>query len=203
MMQSLKFVVVGDGAVGKTCVLVSYSSNAFPYDYIPTVFDNYAVNMMVDNKVFNLGLWDTAGQEDYDRLRPLSYPQTDVFMLCFSVISTNSYNNVRDKWYPEVRHYCPDTPVVVVGTKIDMRTDKQAMQELIKKGSVPKGFTPITTEQGEQLAKQIGAKAYVECSAVTQKGLRHVFEEAVRVSMKATAEKRKQIKKKNGKCIVM
>ena len=90
--------------------------------------------MMVDNKVFNLGLWDTAGQEDYDRLRPLSYPQTDVFMLCFSCVSTNSFNNVRDKWYPEVRHYCPDTPVVVVGTKIDMRTDKQALGELIKKG---------------------------------------------------------------------
>lgn len=190
--------------------------------------------MMVDGKVFNLGLWDTAGQEDYDRLRPLSYPQTDVFLLCFSVISTNSYNNVRDKWWPEVRHYCPDTPVIVVGTKTDMRTDKQAMAELIKKGinsslfsllsplsfarllvffvfffdgnkgSVPKGFTPITTEQGETLAKQIGAKAYVECSAVTQKGLRNVFEEGVRVAMKATQERRKQIKKRNSsKCAIM
>jgi Ras-related C3 botulinum toxin substrate 1 len=154
-MQSLKFVVVGDGAVGKTCVLVSYSSNAFPYDYIPTVFDkypprlkfsffiykevylipsSYAVNVMVDGKVYNLGLWDTAGQEDYDRLRPLSYPQTDVFLLCFSCVSPNSYNNVRDKWATEVRHYCPDAPIVLVCTKTDMRSEKQVLGELVKKG---------------------------------------------------------------------
>ncbi|KAG1774784.1 ras family-domain-containing protein [Suillus placidus] len=93
-----------------------------------SVFDNYSANVMVDGKPISLGLWDTAGHEDYDRLRPLSYPQTDVFLICFSLVSPPSYENVRTKWWPEISHHVPSTSVVLVGT--DLRKDPATIEKL-------------------------------------------------------------------------
>uniref|UniRef100_T1E8E5 Cdc42 homolog n=1 Tax=Anopheles aquasalis TaxID=42839 RepID=T1E8E5_ANOAQ len=173
-MQTIKCVVVGDGAVGKTCLLISYTTNKFPSEYVPTVFDNYAVTVMIGGEPYTLGLFDTAGQEDYDRLRPLSYPQTDVFLVCFSVVSPSSFENVKEKWVPEITHHCQKTPFLLVGTQIDLRDENSTLEKLAKNKQ-----KPITLEQGEKLAKELKAVKYVECSALTQKGLKNVFDEAI------------------------
>lgn len=173
--QHIKCVIVGDGAVGKTCLLWVYANNSFPEEYVPTVFDNYSANVMVDGKTINLGLWDTAGQEDYDRLRPLSYPGTNVFLIAFSVVNPASYENIKQKWYPEVHHHSPHVPVILVGTKTDLRDDSQTLAKLAEKN-----LKPIDFQQGEELKKQLKAIRYVECSAKTQKGVKNVFDEAIR-----------------------
>ncbi|XP_060209545.1 rac-like GTP-binding protein RHO1 [Lycium barbarum] len=87
-------------------------------DYVPTVFDNFSANEVVNGATVNLELWDTAGQEDYNRLRPLSYRGADVFILAFSLISKASYENVSKKWIPELKHDAPGVPIVLVGTKL-------------------------------------------------------------------------------------
>ncbi|XP_038816960.1 rho-related GTP-binding protein RhoG-like [Salvelinus fontinalis] len=174
-MQSIKCVVVGDGAVGKTCLLISYTTNAFPKEYIPTVFDNYSAQVTVDSRTISLNLWDTAGQEEYDRLRTLSYPQTNVFVICFSVASPPSFENIKHKWHPEVTHHCPNTPILLVGTKKDLRNDPEVLKKLKDQNQ-----TTITQQQGTALARQIQAIKYLECSALNQDGIKEVFAEGVR-----------------------
>jgi len=184
--------VVGDGAVGKTCLLISYTTNAFPGEYIPTVFDNYSANVMVDGKPVNLGLWDTAGQEDYDRLRPLSYPDTNVLLICFSVDSPDSLDNVPEKWVPEVRHFCPNTPFLLVGCKKDLRNDPHTIATLKQINQVP-----VPHQKAMQVAADITAFQYIECSAKTKENVREVFETATRAALMSKK------KKSGGGCLLL
>ena len=176
MQQTIKCVVIGDGAVGKTCLLISYTTNKFPTDYIPTIFDNYAVTVMIGGEQYTVGLFDTAGQEVYDRLRPLAYPQTDIFIVCFSVVAPVSFENVKQTWIPELMHHCPKTPFLLVGTQVDLR---DAAPANTKTKIYKRKEKPISFEQGDKLARDINAVKYVECSALTQKGLKNVFDEAI------------------------
>lgn len=172
---SKKIVVVGDGGCGKTCLLISYSDGYFPDRYIPTVFENYITYPVHQRtgKIVELALWDTAGQEEYDRLRPLSYPETDLIFVCFAIDCPNSLENVMDKWYPEVLHFCPYTPLVLVALKSDLRS-KRTCIELLK----TQGLTPVTREQGEAVARKMGAR-YMECSSKEMDGVDEIFEKAL------------------------
>jgi small GTP-binding protein len=176
-MKHVKCVVVGDGAVGKTCLLLSYSTNAFSSEYIPTVFDNYSANVMVEDQQINLQLWDTAGQEDYKKIRPLSYPQTDVFIICFSLVSPTSLENVQNMWIPEIKEYCPTSPYILVGMKSDLRDQISISIDEFKS----KGWEAISISKAEDMKKTIKAQSYIECSAKTQYNIKEVFETAIKV----------------------
>jgi Ras-related C3 botulinum toxin substrate 1 len=168
-------------------MLVSYTTNSFPEDYIPTVFDNYSKNVIVDSRQINIGLWDSSGQEEYDRLRHSSYPGTDVFLICCSIDTPTCLGNVRDKWYPEILEHAPGAKIILVGTKLDMRVEG-------KSGDF------ITKAQGEALKDEIKAYKYLECSARTQEGLNEVFDEAIRCVLSSLS---KEDRKKKSKCIIL
>ncbi|KAK4543544.1 hypothetical protein LTR36_005439 [Oleoguttula mirabilis] len=177
---SKKFVVVGDGGCGKTCLLISYSQGYFPEKYVPTVFENYItqVEHKPSGKGVELALWDTAGQEEYDRLRPLSYPETDLLFVCFAIDCPNSLENVLDKWYPEVLHFCPTTPIILCGLKSDLR-NKRTCIELLK----TQGLTPVTQQQGKAVAHKMGA-LYMECSSKEMSGVHEIFDTAIDITVR-------------------
>uniref|UniRef100_A0A1I8AWZ8 Ras-like GTP-binding protein Rho1 n=1 Tax=Meloidogyne hapla TaxID=6305 RepID=A0A1I8AWZ8_MELHA len=164
-----KLVIVGDGACGKTCLLIVFSKDDFPEVYVPTVFENYVADIEVDQRQVELALWDTAGQEDYDRLRPLSYPDTNVILMCFSIDSPDSLENIIEKWTPE-----------------DLRNDPQTVKELAKNKQ-----EPVNSEAAQAVAQQIGAYAYLECSAKFKEGVQEVFETATRAALQQKTKKRK------------
>ena len=191
--KTIKCVVVGDGAVGKTCLLISYTQNKFPSEYVPTVFDNYAVNVMIGGEPILLGLYDTAGQEEYDRMRPLSYPEANVFLVCFSTVNPSSFENVKAKWLPEVKLHCPKVPILLVGTQMDLRDNQATLDKLAKNKS-----KPVSQEMGDRLAKELKMVKYAECSALTQKGLKDVFDDAIMAALEPEPEPPKK-----GCCLLM
>lgn len=165
-----KLVVVGDGMCGKTCLLLTFVQDEFPVVYIPTVFETFVADMHLDGKDMELALWDTAGQEDFGRLRQFSYPNASVFLIVFSIDSLDSFENVADKWCPEINHFCgKNVPKILVGTKKDLRG---------------KGKSTVSFEQGRQLAERIKAVQYVECSSMQKSGVVEVFEASARATLR-------------------
>ncbi|THV06686.1 rho small monomeric GTPase [Dendrothele bispora CBS 962.96] len=173
-----KLVIVGDGACGKTSLLCSFALGEFPKEYQPTVFDNYVAEIRLDEKHVQLALWDTAGQEEYERLRPMSYSKSHVILIAFALDTPDSLENVETKWIEEVRSICgPTIPVILVGCKADLRPSPHHPNT----SDNPSPY--VTREMGERVANAIGARAYKECSALKIEGVDDVFETATRASM--------------------
>ncbi|KAJ7359195.1 small GTPase Cdc42 [Mycena albidolilacea] len=195
VLRVKKLIVLGDYGVGKTSMLITYTTKIFPSEYIPYVFDSWAVDVKIEAEMYRLGLFDTVGGEDYDRLRPLSYPQTDVFLICFRVASRASLENIRDKWVPEVRHFCPDVPFIIVAMQIDLRDDSEVVKRLASEKQ-----RLVSTQEGERPAHELGAAKYLECSSLMQKGVDDVFYEAIITTLESpVAAPRRRIRK----CVVV
>lgn len=184
-MDSVKCVIVGDGAVGKSCMLISYTTGSFPKEYVPTIFDNYQTNVMVNGKIVCLSLWDTAGQEDYDKIRTLSYPDTDIFLICYSTVSQNTIENINYKWLKEIKRHCPNTPYIFVGTKSDLKND-----ELFKERTIDINDVKLLLNRNEH------ENIIMECSAKTRYNLKNIFDTAIRHGL-VNKNLKKKIKRKN------
>mmetsp|Transcript_49582 Transcript_49582/g.60854 ORF Transcript_49582/g.60854 Transcript_49582/m.60854 type:complete len:198 (-) Transcript_49582:204-797(-) len=175
MSKNIKCVAVGDGAVGKTCLLISYKNNEFPSEYVPTVFDNYVVEkeFLIDGQkeTIQLDLWDTAGQEQFDKLRVLSYRNVSVFLYCFDCTDEDSFTNLNDKWHYEITHHTKNPKILLCGLKCDLKDDTKYLTSKSKK--------PIDITRINEYVKQFKALGYVECSALKRINIDKVFQTAV------------------------
>ncbi|XP_055389817.1 ras-related C3 botulinum toxin substrate 1-like [Condylostylus longicornis] len=169
-MNPNKCILVGDSKIGKSSLIITYSIDIFP-DVIPNVFGEYSKFIVYDEKTINLEMWDSCALEEYNRLRPISYPFMDVFLICFSVVDRNSYKRVKEKWYPEVHLKHSKTPIILVGTKTDLRNDD----------NIDDDQECVTYSEGVEMANQIGATNYYECSALKKIGLEEIFNEVARL----------------------
>ncbi|XP_062389024.1 rho-related GTP-binding protein RhoN [Sardina pilchardus] len=166
-----KIVVVGDTQCGKTALLHVFAKDCYPENYVPTVFENYTASFEIDKQRIELNMWDTSGSSYYDNVRPLAYPDSDAVLICFDISRPETLDSVLKKWQAETQEFCPGAKLVLVGCKLDMRTDVSTLRELSKQRLIP-----VTHEQGSMLARQLGAVAYVECSSrVCENSVRDVF----------------------------
>ncbi|AAS51141.1 ACL087Cp [Eremothecium gossypii ATCC 10895] len=170
-----KLVIIGDGACGKTSLLHVFTLGKFPEEYLPTVFENYVTDCRVDGIKVQLALWDTAGQEEYERLRPMSYSKADIILIGFAIDDPGSLSNAREKWTVEALRYCPNAPIILVGLKKDLRRPGTQC-------------AMVAPSQAQEVVRAIGAKKYMECSALTGEGVDDVFELATRTSLLVNKE---------------
>ena len=176
-VKTVKVVVVGDANVGKTAMILIYTHKYFGFPRVSeaTVFDIYPTDIEFGGVQINMNIWDTGGLDEFDNLRKLTYPETDVFLVCFDLTNGSSRENILNVWIPELRERVGNTtPIILVGTKSERIFDEDADR---------RSYHITSYKQGVQLAKQIGAIEYLECSAKNNECLEAVFHEAAKVGL--------------------
>ncbi|VDI80353.1 rho-related GTP-binding protein RhoJ-like [Mytilus galloprovincialis] len=173
----IQCVIVGDGMVGKSHLAKCFVGQSLQEDYIATVFENYAGTLAVAGSKYTIGIFDSAGQQDYTNLRAFSYRDSDVFILCYNIADRESFKNIKSFWIPEIKQYnVKKRPIILVATQSDSRHLYE---------------DSVTCEEGVELAKDIGAECLIETSAITREGTTETFE---RVVMSALKHKKKKYK---------
>ncbi|ROL41020.1 Rho-related BTB domain-containing protein 1 [Anabarilius grahami] len=197
-VETIKCVVVGDNAVGKTRLICARACNTTLTQYqllathVPTVWaiDQYRVCQevlersrdVVDDVSVSLRLWDTFG--DHHKDRRFAYGRSDVVVLCFSIANPNSLHHVKSMWYLEIKHFCPRTPVILVGCQLDLRyADLEAVNRARRPLSRPiKPGDILPPESGREVAKELGIP-YYETSVFDQFGIKDIFDNAIRAAL--------------------
>jgi small GTP-binding protein len=179
-MTKVKCVVVGDARVGKTSLIVGYLKG----DFSETVDHTsecvtYSESIKVEDQEIALQLWDTPGSEAYVKIRWPSYPQTDVFLLCFSLVYPWTLRNLQNMWVHDVKQRCPTGLIVLVGMQSDLRDQFEQHAEEYRN----RGREPVSASEVEEVKNAINASAYVECSAKTRSSLISVFDAAIKALM--------------------
>jgi small GTP-binding protein len=196
MDKDIKLMIVGDDKVGKTHFARAWVDKNNDYFYVsaPTIFDNYSYNYKFEDKEYIIYTYDTSGREDYDRLRPIAYPDTKLVFICFKVTDIKSFENVKSKWVEEIKFHLPDTPFALIGLQIDLRGDEDVLKKL-------DGKKPISYSEGLELSKEIGALCYSECSAKNYFEVEETFKEGIETYIKKYMNKNHD--KEHHKCLLM
>uniref|UniRef100_A0A3P9H864 Ras homolog family member V n=1 Tax=Oryzias latipes TaxID=8090 RepID=A0A3P9H864_ORYLA len=174
LREELSLMLVGDGAVGKTTMIISYIFNGFNSEYKQTAFDVFTGLIHVNGVPIRLKLIDSAGQDGFGHLCSLCFPHVDVFILCFSLVNPRSFANISSKWIPQIRAANRTSPVVLVGSQSDLCHNMGILIHLNHQRT-----RPVSFEKAKRLAHRIRAHSFIECSALTQHNLKDVFDHAV------------------------
>ncbi|CAL8103272.1 unnamed protein product [Orchesella dallaii] len=164
-----KIMLVGDGMVGKTAICKSYIRKTPYLSYQPTISETHEITVSIYKNDYVVILWDTNAGEEWNHLRIRDYNNTDCFILCYAIDNPTSLSNVETKWVPELNQYCPNVPILLVGTKTDIRTPSNRW---------------ISEEEGDALKVKVKAEAYIECSSKSIASIEGVLMRAVSIAEK-------------------